>query len=181
MLHHSTKTDMDANLLRLHTTLASAIRSMTLDQLTRHPAGKWSTAEILEHLNLSYTGTIKGMQRGLDSGSPSASSDRGRMRWQRLILIRGGYFPYGRKSPERVLPRGAPPQQVAAEILENVARMDAVIQECEARFGRRKPLADHPVLGPLTAAEWRKFHLVHAKHHAKQIRKLRSETQTSRT
>jgi hypothetical protein len=73
-----------------------------------------------------------------------------------------------------VKPRGTPAQQVTGEILENVVRMDAVIQECETRFGRSKPIADHPVLGPLTASEWRKFHLVHAKHHAKQIRKLRS-------
>lgn len=165
---------MDATLAKLHSILSSSISGMNPDQLTRHPEGKWSSAEILEHLNLSYLGTIKGLQRCLDTGTASASPDRSRMRWQRLILIRGGYFPRGRKSPERVMPRGAPAQQVAKQILENVARMNAVIQECETRFGRGKPLADHPVLGPLTAAEWRKFHLVHAKHHAKQIRKLRN-------
>jgi hypothetical protein len=165
---------MDSTLADLHRLLASSISSMTADQLTRHPEGKWSTAEILEHLNLTYVGTIKGLQRCLDSGTPSASPDRGRKRWQRIAVTGIGYFPRGRKSPERVQPRGTPPQQVTAEILENVVRMDAVIQECETRFGRSKPIADHPVLGPLTASEWRKFHLVHAKHHAKQIRKLRS-------
>ncbi|MGZ7099671.1 MAG: DUF1569 domain-containing protein [Candidatus Angelobacter sp.] len=36
---------------------------------------------------------------------------------------------------------------------------------------------DHPVLGPLTAAEWRKFHLVHGLHHVKQIRSLRERPQ----
>jgi hypothetical protein len=164
---------MDSNLAKLQRLLAGSIRGMTPDQLNAHPEGKWSTAEILEHLNLTYVGTIKGLQRCLESGAPTASPDRGRMRWKRLILIRGGYFPHGRKSPERVLPRGMPAQQVTAEILENVARLDAVIEECETRFGRSKSIADHPVLGPLTAAEWRKFHLLHAKHHAKQIRKLR--------
>lgn|SRR6266567_5031271 len=164
---------MDASLARLHSILASAMGGMTLDQLTRHAEGKWSPAEILEHLNLSYSGTIKGLDRCLQSGSTTASSDRSRMRWQRLILIRGGYFPRGRQSPPRVQPRGTPAEQVTAEILENVARLDGVIQQCETRFGRGKPLADHPVLGPLTATEWRKFHLVHGKHHAKQIRKLR--------
>jgi|SRR5450631_699492 hypothetical protein len=165
---------MDSTLAQLQRLLASSISGMTPDQLTRHPEGKWSPAEILEHLNLTYVGTIKGLQHCLDSGTPSASPDRRRMRWQRLIVLEIGYFPRGRKSPERVQPRGAPAQQVTAEILENVARMDAVIQECETRFGRSKPVADHPVLGPLTGSEWRKFHLVHAKHHAKQIRKLRS-------
>ena len=164
---------MDANLAQLRSLLANAIRDMTLEQLTRHREGKWSPAEILEHLNLTYTGTIKSLERCLNSGNTSASSDRSRMRWQRLILIRGGYFPRGRQSPPRVQPRGTPPEQVASEILENVSRLDGVIQDCEIRFGRSKPLADHPVLGPLTAAEWRKFHLVHGKHHAKQLRRLR--------
>ena len=97
------------------------------------------------------------------------------MRWQRLIVIQVGYFPPGRKSPQRVLPRGTPAEQVKAEILQNVSRMDSVIHECETRFGRRQLLADHPVLGPLTASEWRKFHLVHGKHHAKQIRRLKQQ------
>jgi len=29
---------------------------------------------------------------------------------------------------------------------------------------------DHLFLGPLTANEWRKFHWVHGRHHARQIR-----------
>jgi Protein of unknown function (DUF1569) len=164
---------MDANLVRLRSILASAMRGLTLDQLTRHPQGKWSPAEILEHLNLTYTGTILGLDRCLQSGTTSANSDRSRMRWQRLLVIQAGYFPHGRQSPPRVQPRGTPAEQVTAEILENVSRMDGVIQQCEIRFGRTQSLADHPVLGPLTAAEWCKFHLVHGKHHAKQIRRLR--------
>ena len=165
---------MNSTLAQLHRILAGSFRDMTSDQLTRHRDGKWSPAEILEHLNLTYTGTIKGFERCLQSGAPSASSDRGRMRWQRLIVIQVGYFPSGRQSPPRVQPRGTPAEQVIAEILGNVARMDGVIQECEARFGRNQPVADHPVLGPLTAPEWRKFHLVHGKHHAKQIRRLKA-------
>ena len=164
---------MDSNLAQLHSILANAIRSLTPDLLTRHPEGKWSAAEILEHLNLTYLGTIKGLERCLQSGTTSASSDRGRKRWQRLAVIGAGYFPGGRQSPPQVAPRGSPAQQVTAEILGNVVRLDGVIQECEIRFGRSQPVVDHPVLGPLTAAEWRKFHLVHGKHHAKQIRRLR--------
>jgi hypothetical protein len=167
---------MDSTLAQLHSILASAIRDLTPGQLTRHPEGKWSPAEVLEHLNLTYAGTIKGLERCLQSGATSASNDRGRTRWQRLILIRGGYFPRGRQSPARVAPRGTPAQQVTAEILGNIVRMDAVIQECVDRFGRNQPVADHPVLGPLTPAEWRKFHLVHGKHHAKQLRRFTAQS-----
>src|SRR5258708_15268778 len=101
---------MDARLAQLHGALASAIRDMTADELTLHPEGKWSPAEILEHLNLTYTGTIKGLGRCLKSGTTSASPDRRSKRWHRLVLIRCGYFPRGRLSPPRVQPRGAPAQ-----------------------------------------------------------------------
>jgi hypothetical protein len=164
---------MHSKLEHLHNILADAMRGLSQDQLTRHPEGKWSPAQILEHLNISYTGTIKGFERCLHSGATNASPDRARRRWPRIVVVNVGYFPPGRKSPERALPRGAPPEKVTAEILGNVVRMDDLIQECEARFGRR-PVVDHPVLGPLTAAEWRKFHLVHGKHHAKQIHKLKT-------
>ena len=162
---------MNSNLAQLHAILAGALRDLSPDQLTRHPEGKWSPAEILEHLNLSYTGTIKGFERCLQSGATNASADRSRTRWRRLLIVNVGYFPPGRKSPERAMPRGTPPEKVTAEILGNVVRMDDLIQECETRFGR-KPVVDHPVLGPLNSSEWRKFHLVHGKHHAKQLRRL---------
>lgn len=162
---------MNSNLAQLHAILSTAIGDLSTDQLTRHPEGKWSPAEILEHLNLSYTGTIKGLERCLQSGATAASSDRRSKRLPRFLVVNVGYFPPGRKSPERALPRGAAPEKVTAEILGNVARMDDLIQECETRFGRN-PVVDHPILGPLNAAEWRKFHLVHGKHHARQLRRL---------
>jgi hypothetical protein len=50
--------------------------------------------------------------------------------------------------------------------------MDELIAEGERRFGQACPLADHPILGPLTGREWRNFHLAHGKHHVRQIRRL---------
>src|SRR4029077_286864 len=47
--------------------------------------------------------------------------------------------------------------------------MDAIIARCEARFERRVQLLNHPILGPWTAAQWRKLHLVHGWHHQKQL------------
>jgi hypothetical protein len=164
---------MDSKLKRLHDTIAIAIQDMTPADLSRHPEGKWSTAEVLEHLNLTYIGTIKNLERCLAAGKSGAGSDRRSKRWQRLIITRLGYFPRGRKSPDRVRPRGMPCEQVVAEILTNISQMDTVIRECETRFGKRDPVADHPVLGPFTVSEWRSFHLVHGKHHVKQIARLR--------
>jgi hypothetical protein len=58
--------------------------------------------------------------------------------------------------------------------------MDTIIARCEEQIGSRRQLLDHPVLGPLTAAQWRKFHLVHGLQHVKQNKRLReSEQKTS--
>jgi len=48
-----------------------------------------------------------------------------------------------------------------------------VLAECERRFGKRSKLANHFILGPLTAQEWRRFHWVHTRHHMKQIARLK--------
>jgi hypothetical protein len=47
--------------------------------------------------------------------------------------------------------------------------MDATLADAEKRFGAKARLLRHPVLGPLTAQQWRRFHEVHGRHHLKQI------------
>ena len=49
-----------------------------------------------------------------------------------------------------------------------------VIAQCEERYGARVKVLDHPVLGPLTAKQWRKFHLIHGRHHVRQISRLKA-------
>ena len=165
---------MGANLEQLGREITATISGMTPEALSRHPEGKWSAAQILEHLNLSYLGTARNLERCLASGQPVASSDRSSKWLQRFVVTRLGIFPKGRKSPERVLPRGLPAEQVKGEILNNLARMATVIADCQARFGSKLAIADHPAFGPLTAKEWLGFHLTHGRHHLKQIQRLRN-------
>jgi hypothetical protein len=65
---------------------------------------------------------------------------------------------------------------VRNEIGAKLVAMDAIIAQCEARFGRHVKLLDHPILGPLTATQWRTLHLVHGRHHQKQLLCLRDAT-----
>lgn len=162
---------MHDKLKKLHSAIVTVVGEATIEDLMRHPEGKWSGAEILEHLNLTYLGTIKNLERRLAENKPAASH-RKVFALQRIVVTRFGLYPARRKSPERAVPRGAPVQQVTAEILRNLAHMDDLISCCETRFSARKPIADHPILGPLTAAEWRSFHRVHGHHHVQQIEAL---------
>jgi len=137
-----------------------------------HPPGKWCAAEVLEHLYLTYTGTIKGFQRVLAGGQASDAMPNWTDRSRKWIVLGFGYLPSGREAPPHTRPRGNPQEKVLAEIGAKIVEMDAVIAECEAKFGQRK-LLEHPMLGPLNGSEWRRFHLVHGLHHVKQIRRLR--------
>jgi len=91
---------MDSCLERLLNAITSATRGMTVEELTRHPEGKWSSAEILEHLYLTYTGTVKGFERCCEAGKPLASSLRLKQRLAIAVVIEAGYFPAGRQAPE---------------------------------------------------------------------------------
>jgi hypothetical protein len=164
---------MDAYLQRLQQAITSATLGMTAEDLRRHPEGKWSTAEVLEHLYLTYTGTVKGFERVLHEGKPLARRPMLTDRVRTLVVTGLGHLPEGRKAPDRTQPRGMQADEVAREIGPRISAMDEVIAQCEARFGKRTRVLDHPSLGPLTARQWRKFHWVHGQHHLKQIRKLR--------
>lgn len=160
---------MDSYLERLQQAIASVTRGMTADELTRHAEGKWCAAEILEHLYLTYTGTQKAFERCLKAGKPLAGVPTFKQRVAATAVTDFGYFPKGRKSPDQVLPRGMSVEKVVAGIGPQIAAMDKLITQCEERYGSRIKILDHPVLGPLTARQWRKFHLAHGRHHVKQI------------
>jgi hypothetical protein len=85
------------------------------------------------------------------------------------------YMPGGRQAPAMVLPTGAAPETVLVDVQRNLAAADDAISRCEAQFGASSKIANHPILGPLTAEQWRIFHLVHGRHHMKQITRIRGQ------
>ncbi len=164
---------MDFYLQQVLDVIESTAQGMDPGQMQRHRPGKWSSAEILEHLSRTFSGTVKAMQRVLDAGKPLARRPRLRERIAVGVVVELGYFPSGRPAPEFTLPRGVPAEHVLSEINEHVRAMDQTIAACERQFGSSVKIADHPVLGPLSTRQWRKFHWVHTCHHMKQIAALR--------
>lgn len=166
---------MDTYLQRLRDAITSATSGMDTAALTRHPEGTWCAAQVLEHLYLTYAGSVKGFERCLQEGRALARSITLKERVATLLVTSLGYFPEGRRAPERTVPRGMAAEEVVKALGEKLAVMDDLITQCETRFGRSIRILDHPVLGPLTARQWRKFHLVHGQHHVKQIWRLRGQ------
>jgi hypothetical protein len=162
---------MDSYLERLQQELEDAIAGAARpSDLARGPVGKWNAGEILEHLFLTYKNTNRGLAKCLEQGAPLVKRARLKHRMAALLVVNLGYLPAGRKAPERATPRGMPLEEVREAIAPELQRMGLGLDDCERRFGAGTKIMDHPFLGPLTADEWRKFHWVHGRHHARQIR-----------
>jgi hypothetical protein len=174
ILNEGAQCAMDFCLERLQQGISDATAGLTAEMLSRRPlADKWSAGEILEHLYLTYTGTMRGMEKCLAAGKPRARKPAWQDRVRTLYVVGLGKLPEGRKAPAGATPKGIPPDQLLREIQTKIADMDAVIAQAEEKFGKSTRLLDHPVLGPLSGAQWRKFHLVHGELHIRQLRRLR--------
>ncbi|HMK22547.1 MAG TPA: DinB family protein [Terriglobales bacterium] len=165
---------MDFCLKRLQQGITAATKDLTPENLLLRPfAGKWNAGEVLEHLYLTYTGTTRGMEKCLAAGKPLARMPTWKDRARTLYVVGLGRLPEGRKAPAGATPKGMSAEQVLREIHIKLAEMEAAIARAEETFGRNTRLLDHPVLGPLTGPQWRRFHLVHGQLHLRQLARLR--------
>ena len=166
---------MHSHLQKTRDAIDQATNGMTLEEMTWHPDGKWCSAEILEHLALAFGGTAKFLSKVAADGKCVASKLTLKQRVGIAVVTGGEFIPGGRKAPAGVTPKGSvPPDQVLPTLRKYLADMDEAINACEGKLGTKVRIADHPVLGPLTVSQWRKFHMVHTRHHMKQIVALRA-------
>ena len=127
----------------------------------------------LSHLHWDYE-SLRALPASRSTAGAGAGTSRDRVRT--IVVVGLGHMPKGRQSPKHALPRGMTPEQVTREIGPRISAMDEAIAQCESRFGEQNRLLDHPILGPLTGRQWRKFHWVHGRHHIKQIQSLRQQS-----
>jgi len=142
----------------------------------RPAEGKWSIAETVEHLALAYEGTVKGMQRVLDTGVPMATPPSPTQRLFKLIIVNLGYFPTGREAPKQVVPQGVTLEESLARARTGLERLDLALDEAVARFGSSLTLVNHPILGAFSVQDWRRFHRIHTRHHTRQVQRSRFMT-----
>ncbi|HUP46918.1 MAG TPA: DinB family protein [Thermoanaerobaculia bacterium] len=142
--------------------------------LTPRAEGKWTPAEIVEHLNLSYETLLRELAGG------KGMQVRTKL-WQRLLLrftlmpklLRGGKFPLAR-APRETRPAAANPDPVSAiaAFRERSLRLDALAAEVVAS-GRRRKLT-HAYFGSASVPKAVLLCARHVQHHQKQLAELRS-------
>jgi hypothetical protein len=138
--------------------------------------GKWSIAEILEHLTLAFTLNASALEKALASGERRVRRPTFAQRFGRVLVVDLGYFPRV-EAPSATRPQGSiPPERSLAAVREGLERLDGTLARVAARFGDRVPVANHPILGAFTVCHWQKFHWRHTAHHMRQVRvRLRPE------
>src|ERR1035441_5967569 len=99
---------MDSYLEHLQRELEDATGSATDAGLAQAPAGKWSAAQILEHLLLTYQNTNRGLAKCLAQGAPLATRATLKHRLAALLVVNLGYLPGGGKNGGQGGPFGRP-------------------------------------------------------------------------
>ena len=153
--------------------LEDATRGGGAECSVRKDPGRWSVAEVIEHLQRAYRGTAKGFEICLDKQAPIATGQTLKQKLASFVLINLGYFPAGRKAPKHIIPTGELDLHAVLDAARrDLERLDAAALKARETFGGVK-LVDHPFLGAFTVDQWLKFHLVHTRHHEKHIRARR--------
>lgn len=116
--------------------------------------GSWSLGQICRHLALALVLTTRSGSR--PGGGPRVA-DAPELRETRRRFFESGRFPEGVPVPSAKLD---PPADLDAHAEAETLR------KALARFASAPgPFGDHPMLGPLSAEEWARFHGLHCAHH----------------
>jgi uncharacterized damage-inducible protein DinB len=146
----------------------------TADRLTdaawhvRPAEGKWSAAEIVEHVALAYDAMSAEIRGG------GAMHLRVPL-WKRLVLrmtvlprLLGGRFPRGAPAPRETRPAAAP--ATAAEGVRRIRDATAAFRALVTDDAhRRRARPTHPYFGRVRLAPAVRFMAVHTRHHQAQL------------
>jgi hypothetical protein len=172
---------MHQDLSRLSTEVTEALRGLNKLETQATPRfhpEKWSIQQIVEHLLNTYRGSIPAIQARVDRRKPTRKHPTFRQRVGQFKLITLRQFPKGREAPAAVSASLPTTLRSGDDLAERVnvelIRLDQVTKEGERLFGGQRAVS-HIILGPLSMKQWRRFHLIHGRHHLKQIQAIRRE------
>lgn len=135
----------------------------------RGPAGKWTPAQIVEHLAIGLTWSAEKFEQRRAYAPMARRRRRVIERLASAAILGLRWYPQGSRAPEGSRPGPHVTRADAeAHFRGGVAHWEA-LERLLLPARRHDLFVRHPRLGDLTLEEWLRFHVVHARHHAKQI------------
>ena len=139
---------------------------------------RWNVQQTVGHLIMGYAATEDIFEKRIAKGNATRARPTLLQRFGQAVIA-AGLFPPGRTAPEMVTPPADEPPVPSGVLIERVRialkSLDMRMKAAEKLFGVEPRSVSHIVLGPLSIRQWRRFHLVHARHHIKFIRRIRRE------
>ena len=122
-------------------------------------------------------GTRTTLQERLTKGRPGRHVRRCRTEWAlQLMILSAGHMPRGVGAPRETTPKENLPPTGVRELVQRletaIESLDATMDECRHRFGMER-VGRHFLLGPLRIDQWRRYHVLHLRHHLTQVSELR--------
>lgn len=136
---------------------------------TPRAPGKWSPAQVVEHVTLSYEGHRKMVQGGIpQSGNPRITQWLARTFFLPRLFRMGDFTQKGLKAPRFIVPSDTP--ALASELLPRLeAAATGLEQDLTAASAAGQAKVVHPFFGPLALPDLLQFVVIHARHHLPQV------------
>jgi hypothetical protein len=160
----------------------SSLESVVLDPLqdistsdwTTAREGKWSIAQIVEHLAIAFDLVATGFAALPETESKEREATPAQA-VLRHALLGSGELPEGLRAPDISHPSDDPdPELVVARFRMGIEQTRALVEDWPEER-QISSFLRHPVLGDLNLPEWVRFHFVHCTLHARQVEKRLAE------
>lgn len=151
------------------TEFVTLARSVAASAWNAQPVpGKWSPAQVTEHVALAYEKTRELLQNpGTQRGAPALLRPVIRFLYVRPIL-KTGKFPSGGKAPKQFHPVAADqPIDALCQRLEQAAT--GLESDLEAMQRQGKNAFTHPIFGLISLPDALQFQAFHTTHHRRQL------------
>jgi hypothetical protein len=134
--------------------------------------GRWCAQQVIEHLILTYKLTLNSVCHQLKTGRVPRNRRNLLEFLLRVQTLGLGYMPEGVPSIRAFRPGEFTPEDgpaIAARFLATAEEMDRQLVAARRKFGIQA-CGEHPFFGVMRVDEWRRYHAIHAGHHATQLR-----------
>ena len=133
------------------------------------PKGRWSIAQIMAHLAAGVDRSSAVFEERAQKTGMKRRTTPGQAVLRHLLLM-VGKFPPRLKAPPSTVPVDRPdPDLVAAQYRMGLERFGTLIETWPEKR-QLEVFVQHPRMGDLNLPEWVRFHYIHGRHHARQIR-----------
>ena len=157
------------HLSRLEPVVLNPVHGLPESEWHSAPEGRWTVAQILEHLAVSVDLVAQLLEeRGALPGRRRRSKPHQTV--LRHLVLTGGRIPRGLKTVIVAAPSEDPDPALAAAQFRMGVELLRHLSESWTEELRESVFLQHPYLGDLNLPEWVRFHYVHCRHHARQIR-----------